>query len=205
MAQKGETQVKYSAMHYLKQKSINFELFMMCFMFAGCFASNFVTNYYLIQMQGDLYQHLYRMIAVELIAIFISSTIGNNLVSEKNQLVSKLALTALGATSVLILGDELRAFQPIFILLTKMGIYGVITQFRCSTINHFPILFQTTVLGFLVLTSTVSILFIDKFTTSMDEPWPMLIIVAFASLAIALQFLNEMKYNKSKGDLDFKF
>jgi len=67
------------------------------------------------------------MCTVELLAIFISSTLGKNYVSDSNQLIAKLALAALGAMSALVVSDDLGAFQPLFILITKLGVYGTIT------------------------------------------------------------------------------
>lgn len=70
---------------------------------------------------------MYRICTVELLAIFISSTLGKNYVSDSNQLIAKLALAALGAMSALVVSDDLGAFQPLFILITKLGVYGTIT------------------------------------------------------------------------------
>jgi hypothetical protein len=67
------------------------------------------------------------MCTVELLAIFISSILGKNYVSDSNQLIAKLALAALGAMSALVVSDDLGAFQPLFILITKLGVYGTIT------------------------------------------------------------------------------
>lgn len=148
-------------------------------------------GYYLIMFQlkywpGDIYINTIASSVAGNLAFVVSTWIYSRF-GLKPSFLSLFTMAVVGGVCVLVMGDTVSIWMPVFVTFASFGITGCFMIVYICMVDVFPTLFVSTAMGFCNFIARV-LTIAAPIVAELQPPLPMSLFVGLTTLAVALTF-----------------